>query len=131
MRHHAEARGLALTLDSAGTGGWHAGEAPDPRSIQTCRKYGVDIADQRARQIVAEDFRRFDLILALDGANLMQLQHMVPPDLEDKIRLFGDYAGIGGVADPYYGDLDGFEECWTEIDRAAIAFLDALQSGQV
>ena len=131
VRHHAQARGVALTVDSAGTGGWHSGDAPDPRSIQICNKYGVDIAQQRARQIGLEDFRRFDLILALDGANLLHLQHIAPSEEAHKIRLFGEYADIGGVPDPYYGDLNGFEDCWRQIDRAAQAFLDAVQSGKV
>ena len=131
VRHKTAERGIDLTVDSAGTGGWHSGEAPDPRSVQVCRKYGVDIASLRARQIIGEDFRRFDLILALDGSNLLHLQQIVPEDAADKLRLFGEFAGIGGVADPYYGNLNGFDDCWKQIDRPADGLLDALQSGRV
>lgn len=131
VRKAAAARGIALTVDSAGTGGWHSGDRPDQRAIQICQQHGVDISGQRARQIEAADFARFDLILALDGANLIHLQQLAPPEAAHKIRLFGDFAGIGGVADPYYGDMTGFADCWNQIDRAADALLDAMQAGQV
>ena len=131
VRQKAATRGMALTVDSAGTGGWHSGEAPDPRSVHVARQYGVNTAALRARQIGLDDFRRFDLILALDGSNLMHLQQIVPAEAADKLRLFGDFAGIGGVADPYYGNLSGFDDCWKQIERAADGLLDALESGQV
>lgn len=131
MRHKAAQRGMELTIDSAGTGGWHSGEAPDPRSMEVCHRYGVDISGLRARQIAPEDFRRFDLILALDGSNLLHLQQIAPDETAEKLRLFGDYAGIGGVADPYYGNLNGFDDCWKQIERAADGLLNAMQSGQV
>jgi protein-tyrosine phosphatase len=131
VRRKAAARGMTLTIDSAGTGGWHSGDAPDPRAIKVCGQYGVDITSFRARQIVAQDFRRFDLILALDGSNLMHLHQIAPPDETEKIRLFGEYAGVGGVVDPYYGSLNGFDDCWKQIERAADGLLDAMQSGRV
>lgn len=131
VRHVAAARGLDLMVDSAGTGGWYAGEAPDPRSIDVCRKQGVDITQLRARQITVQDFHRFDLVLAMDGANLLQLQNLAPSEFANKIHLFGAFAGVGGVADPYYGGLDGFVDCWQQIERATHALLDTIESGQV
>ena len=131
MRRGAAARGMDVSVDSAGTGGWHSGEAPDPRSIAVCRQFGVDISDQRARQIQAADFCDFDLILALDGSNLMHLQQLVPAEAATKLRPFGEFSGVGGVADPYYGGQEGFVDCWRQIERAADGLLDAMQSGQV
>lgn len=131
VRHAAAARGMAVSVDSAGTGGWHSGEAPDLRSIQICRQHGIDITMQRARQIESADFDDFDLILALDGANLMHLQQIAPPDATAKIRLFGEFAGVGSVADPYYGGAEGFVDCWQQIVRGADGLLDALQKGEV
>ena len=131
VRRKAAERGMAISVDSAGTGGWHSGDAPDPRAVQVARHYGVDIAALRARQIRVEDFRQFDLILALDGSNLMHLQRLAPAEEVGKLRLFGDFAGIGGVPDPYYGSLSGFDDCWKQIERAADGLLDALVAGQV
>ena len=63
-----------LAIDSAGTGGWHAGEEPDRRSIAVAAKHGVDISGQRARKVLAQDFTRFDLILGMDRANVRDLK---------------------------------------------------------
>lgn len=131
VRHAAAARGIALEVDSAGTGGWHVGEAPDPRAIAICQSNGVAIGDLRARQIAAEDFTRFDAIFALDGANLIQLQQMAPPEAATNIWLFGEFSDIGSVADPYYGDANSFDDCWRQIDRAAQALVEAIGNGEV
>ncbi len=69
-----EAPDLALELDSAGTHSYHLGHPPDPRSADAALKRGVDLSHLRARKVVAEDFTRFDLVLAMDRANLADLQ---------------------------------------------------------
>ncbi|WP_052675456.1 low molecular weight protein-tyrosine-phosphatase [Agrobacterium arsenijevicii] len=108
----AESEGLSrqLTVDSAGTGGWHTGTAPDHRSIAIARKHGIDISRQRARQISQADFETFDLIFAMDSSNLAKLLQKAPENQMHKIHLFLDYASgrHESVPDPYFGGEDGF-----------------------
>jgi protein-tyrosine phosphatase len=122
FRAEAERLGLDVTVDSAGTGGWHAGEPPDRRAIAAAMRQGVDISGLRARQVKPEDFRRFSHILALDHDNLRNLRAMRPADGSAKIGLLLDHAsGFEGkaVADPYYGDDAGFDVTWDEVAAAA------------
>jgi len=114
--------GLDVEVDSAGTGGWHAGGAPDPRAQAEARRHGIDISGYRARQVVPEDFRRFTHILALDADNLADLRAIAPADATASIGLLLDHAeGRTGdsVIDPYYGNRDGFEQTWHDVSAAA------------
>lgn len=128
MRAAVAGAGLAdrVTIDSAGTGGWHAGELPDPRTRAAAARRGVAL-DHRGRQFRRDDFQRFDLILAMDAANLRALRAMAPDDAaREKVRLLRSYdpaAPEGAeVPDPYYGDGDGFERV-LDICEAACAGL--------
>ena len=76
--------GKDLLIDSAGTGGWHAGEQPDRRSIAVAARHGVDISGQRARKVLPEDFLRFDLILGMDKANVRDLKGLASPAARDR-----------------------------------------------
>lgn len=114
-RHHA---GEMLVIDSAGTGAWHQGEGPDPRSVAVAARHGIDISSQRARQVVAADFARFDVILAMDGSNLSDLRRMAPARATAKVRLFLD-APPRDVPDPYYGGADGFEAVFAMVEQGA------------
>ncbi|WP_296069825.1 low molecular weight protein-tyrosine-phosphatase [uncultured Agrobacterium sp.] len=103
------------TIDSAGTGGWHAGDPPDPRSIAIARQHETDISRQRARQVNQTDFQTFDLILAMDRTNLANLLQTSAPEHRHKIHLFMEYAtGCSqDVPDPYYGAENGFLRVYT------------------
>jgi len=134
FRHEARAMGLEVVADSAGTGGWHAGEPPDPRAIAAARRQGVDISGQRARQVKAEDFRRFDLVLALDHDNLRNLRALMPKGAAARLDLLLDYApGLEGqaVADPYYGDDAGFDLTWQQVSLAARDLARRLRHGEI
>ena len=128
FRTVARRRGLAdLTIDSAGTGSWHVGNPPDPRAIDAARRRNVDIGDQRARQIVDQDFAEFDLILAMNGENLNAMRAMSDPVHHGKVRLFLDFARdlpIREVGDPYYGDEQGFEDALDLIEIGSSALAD-------
>lgn len=107
-----ELAGLNAECDSAGTHGYHEGEAPDPRAQQAALQRGYDLSRQRARKVVPEDFSRFDLILAMDKGHQQLLLRACPEALRAKIRLFMTYApesGTDEVPDPYYGGEAGFE----------------------
>lgn len=99
-------------LDSAGTGSWHVGNPPDPRGQQVAADHGLDISNQRCRQIQMEDFSRFRLILAMDRVNVRNIRNLLSSDELPEIALFMEHAGLGPVEvpDPYYGGDSGFEE---------------------
>jgi len=129
FRAEAERVGLDTEVDSAGTGGWHRGEPPDRRAIAAARRNGVDISNLRARQVQAEDFERFDLIVALDRENLADLEAIRPEGSRAALSLLLDHVrGREGeaVADPYYGDDSHFDITWRDVTEAARALADTL-----
>ena len=126
LRQRAEAAGLDIRVDSAGTGAWHIGEPPDRRAQVTALRHGMDISRYRGRQVDPADFRRFTHIFALDRDNLTDLRRLVPDDATAELGLLLDLVeGSGGqsVADPYYGADTGFEQTWSEVDAAAQALV--------
>ncbi|HTY92652.1 MAG TPA: low molecular weight protein-tyrosine-phosphatase [Steroidobacteraceae bacterium] len=126
-----EAPDLSVTVDSAGTANYHPGAAPDRRSQLVARRRAYDLSGLRARQVRAEDFERFDLILAMDQNNLRDLLAIAPAGAHGKIRLFLDYAPeqpLREVPDPYYGGPSGFEDVLALIEAAARGLLRRLQS---
>jgi protein-tyrosine phosphatase len=127
----AEARrlGLAVEADSAGTGGWHAGEPPDRRAIAAAGRNGIDIAHLRARKVTRADFERFDHIVALDVENLADLEAIRPAGCRAKLSLLLDHApGRAGqaVADPYYGGDSHFDLAWRDVTEGAHGLARAL-----
>ncbi len=127
LRAQLEAAGLIhVAVDSAGTHGYHVGEAPDSRSIRAAKKRGVALESLRARKVALQDFYAFDLMLACDEGHLDILTRARPKDAKAEVALFLDYAGVGGeVPDPYYGDNAGFEEV-LDLCEAGAAGLIAL-----
>lgn len=133
MRHQVGAAGLAdrIVIDSAGTGDWHVGEPPDSRAQAAARTRGYDLSALRARQVSAADFERFDLLLAMDEANLAELRRRCPPAHRDKVRLLMEFAPGAAeteVADPYLGGEQGFEQVLDQVERACAGLLDTLRS---
>ncbi len=117
-----------VEIDSAGTGDWHVGRAPDRRAQAVARAHGVDISGLAARQLHLEDFARFDLILAADHENLADLHAMAPRTSRAKLALMLDMVPgrVGeAVADPYYGNADGFARCWADVSAVAAALVAA------
>lgn len=113
-------RDLHWGVDSAGTGSWHIGNLPDPRSISTARKYGIDITGQRARQFTRHDFEAFDLIFAMDLQNYEDILRLAPnAQSRGKVRLILEAAHgqRQEVPDPYYDDR-GFEQVYRMLDDA-------------
>lgn len=124
--------GIDALLDSAGTGDWHVGHAPDRRAQAEARRRGSDISGLRARQLRSEDFYRFDQILAADDANLREARALAPADATARLQLMLDLvAGRAGesVADPYYGDDEGFAATWDDVSAVAAALVAEASSG--
>jgi len=132
MRAEAERMGLDIEIDSAGTGDWHIGYPPDPRAAAVAARNGIDISDLRARQVSAEDFRRFDQIIALDEKNLRDLCRLRPADSEAELSLLLDHVdGREGeaVADPYYGEDADFDATWKDVTDGARALARRIAAG--
>lgn len=121
MKKKIKEHDLAWEVDSAGTGSWHAGEKADERSIAVAAKYNIDINDQRARQLKAEDIQKYDLIFAMDSSNYRNIQSLTTSELEkEKVDLIMNLVQPGynqNVPDPYYNS-DGFEEVYRMLDQA-------------
>ncbi len=134
FRHHVSQAGLqhAFEIDSAGTGGWHVGETPDPRSVAVARAHGVDISGQRARQFERGDLERFDEVLGMDLSNLRNMQALGRGDEPAQVGLLlAEVEGGSGaeVPDPYYGGHDGFGHVYRLVDEACAALLTRLTTG--
>jgi protein-tyrosine phosphatase len=131
FRRVAEEEGLLdrFEIDSAGLGDWHIGQAPDHRAQKAARSRGVDISAQSARQVVDEDFERFDLLLVMDRSNYAELKARAPHDARAKIRPFLDFAphvGTKDVPDPFFGGTEGFDHALDLIEAASRGLLASL-----
>lgn len=115
--------GPQVWVDSAGIEGWHAGEVPDLRSQAHAAARGYALAGQRARQVRAEDFERFDLILAMDRGHLQALRWRCPEEYQGKLALLLDDAD---VPDPYYGGPEGFERVLDVLEAACAPLAERL-----
>lgn len=116
-------------IDSCGTGGWHVGEPPHRESRAVARRNGVSLEGQTARQLDREDFKRFDLIVAMDRQNRRDIERLMPKGSSCRVvclREFDPEIVELDVPDPYYGGPDGFEEVYRIVERSCEALLDSL-----
>lgn len=119
---------------SAGTHGYHVGEAPDPRTQRAASARGYDLSGIRARKVVPHDLQYFDLILAMDKQSLETLQLICPPERLQHLGLFMDYARNHTeveVPDPYYGLGSGFDLVLDMTEDAAAGLLEAIKERKV
>jgi protein-tyrosine phosphatase len=135
FRHIVEQQGLSdrITTDSAGTGGWHTGEAPDRRSIAVAARYGLDLSKLKARQINKRDFQSFDLILGMDSSNITNIRRVAPEGGRDRVHLFSALT-LGeswDVPDPYYGDASDFERVYHMISEGCMSLAERLKSSDM
>jgi len=128
VRAQAERMGVAhaFEFDSAGTHGYHIGNAPDARASEAAARRGYDLSRLKARQVNDYDFVRFDRILAMDRENLALLRQCCPDEHGGKLGLFLEYAegiDVDEVPDPYYGGPEGFERVLDMVENAATGLL--------
>ena len=124
LRHLAKEAGIGLHVESAGTGDWHVGQPPDARAQHHARRRGYDLSAQRARQVHALDFERFDLVVAMDRGHLRILQRQCPPEHRGKLRLLVEGRD---VPDPYYGGVEGFEHVLDMLEEGCRALLSEVR----
>lgn len=119
-------------IDSAGTGGWHAGEQPDKRSILTAKNKGIDISHQRARKFQTSDFDNFDFIYVMDNQNYSDIIGLAKNESQkEKVQLILDEIFPServDVPDPYYGGQDGFESVFEMLNQACDSIALKLKS---
>lgn len=119
-----------IEVDSAGTGGWHAGEPPDRRAQAEGKRRGVNLAHLKARQVRKSDFEAFNFVIAMDRQNMRELNALCPPDYRERVRLFLDFAPHREereVPDPYYGGQDGFVYVYDLVEEASRGLLAHIQ----
>ncbi len=120
---YIEKNGLDILVDSCGTSDWHTGEAPCHNSIKVGSLHSIDISSLEARQIVKDDFEKFDMIIALDDSNVSNILNLgCPPHKLTKLGLYG-YKNQD-VPDPYFFDgFEGFEKVYTMIEECTIELI--------
>lgn len=122
-----------IGVDSAGTHGYHSGEAPDPRTVKAAARRGYDLSALRARKIEVRDFQEFDLVLALDRGHLELLRRQCPEVYWPRLRLLMEFARAPAatgdeVPDPYYGGPKGFELVLDLCEDAVPGVIDFLRN---
>ena len=136
MRHLVAEAGLEETVrvQSAGTAAWHAGEGPDPRASEAALRRGIELAGT-ARQLEPDDFERYDLIVAMDAANLRDAQRLAPnEEARTGVRLLREFdpaacaAGELDVPDPYYGGPRGFDDVLDMVEAACRGLLEEVRA---
>jgi protein-tyrosine phosphatase len=136
MRHILREEGLddAVEIDSAGTGGWHVGAAPDARATEAAGRRSI-VLEGGARQFARRDFDDFDLILAMDSDNRREMLALAPSDeARAKVRMLREFdpdsegAADLDVPDPYYGGPDGFDEVLDMVEAATRGLLARLRA---
>jgi protein-tyrosine phosphatase len=135
MRRLVREQGLedAIEIDSAGTGDWHVGDAPDPRATEAARRRGT-VLEGAARQVTPADFQDFDLLLAMDATNLHELRQRAPDDAaRAKVRLLREFDPASAdaldldVPDPYYGGPHGFDTVLDLVEAACAGLLEEIR----
>ncbi len=128
LKHKLLLRGLDWHVDSAGTGGWHAGDKPDTRSIAKAREFGIDITSQRARQIKKADFDAFDHILTMDATNFLDVLHLADNEKQrQKVAMIMNFPRPDSnteVPDPYYDNR--FQLVFDMLEEACDAVIEKL-----
>jgi protein-tyrosine phosphatase len=124
--------GIAAKVDSAGTGDWHIGSAPHPDSQKVAKLNGINISDQRARQLQPTDFEHYDLIVFMDRENKKDGKKIAGTYWQEgKARLLLDsipHTNLQDVPDPYFGGWDGFPIVYQLIDEACEALVEELSA---
>jgi protein-tyrosine phosphatase len=116
--------------DSAGTGNYHIGEQPDPRTLEKLEEHGIDF-EHAARQLQSVDGSNFDHIMVMDRSNLHAASEIIPDQYHHKIQLMRDFDPLyrgAEVPDPYFGGMGGFQKVYEMLDRTMDEFIQHLEN---
>ena len=131
LRDKVEKLNLNVSIDSAGTAGYHIGEKPDSRMRATALSFGISLEDLRARQFVASDFDKFDIIYAMDSSNYNNICSLASNESDkQKVQLILNELEPGknlAVPDPYYGGQQGFIDVFNLLDKATDKIIEKLK----
>jgi protein-tyrosine phosphatase len=134
MRYRAAEAGLAIETDSAGTANYHVGEAPDHRAVRYMKSRGIDISNLRGRQFHRQDFDYFDRIYVMDASNFQNVMKLAETDEHrSKVKMILDEAYPGEqrpVPDPWFGDMNDFEQVFEMLDSAVKSFVTQHKGSQ-
>ena len=134
LRLRLEEAGLGnrVRVDSAATGTSHIGHPPDERAIACAARNGVDISNQRARRLVAEDFDEFDVVLCADRTILHDARIRKPRTAHAQVELMLEWSGAGkkDVPDPYYGSQRDFDQAWKLVEKVAAGVVERVRQGR-
>ena len=136
LRSMLESAGLGhrVIVDSAGTGGWHEGQAADPRTLRSLKNHGYDGSQHRAREFQPEWFSHRDLVVVADEGHLHALRRWAPDaHASAKVRLLREFdqnavgSGTLEVDDPYFGNAEDFDRCLRVVERACRGIVEHLR----
>ncbi|MDD7909438.1 low molecular weight phosphotyrosine protein phosphatase [Pseudovibrio exalbescens] len=127
--HHVTTHGVQdhYEIGSAGTGGWHVGNPPDPRSIAIAAQHGVDIGMQRAQQVHPKHFTNYNYLIGMDASNVERLHHLAPAGALAQIRMLLDEQRKD-VPDPYYEGPEGFALVYRMVNEGTLALFKQLEA---
>ena len=120
---------LIASIDSCGTGAYHAGDSPDSRTMSVLKENGITGYRHKARKVTLDDFKKFDYVLGMDADNVIDLRDLIrrgktsgklTGEEVEKVRLYGSFGGKSAdkeVVDPYYGGRNGFEVAYEQMTR--------------
>lgn len=137
LRSMFQSAGLddGVVVDSAGTGGWHEGDAADPRTVRSLNDHGYDGTHHRAREFRPDWFSARDLIVAADQGHVRDLRRWAPDaHTSAKVRLLREFdptavdSGTLEVDDPYFGDAEDFDRCLSVVERACRGIVEHLRA---
>lgn len=130
MKQKALQRGLYWNIDSAGTNGYHTGEAPHHLSRKVAMKNGLDISSQCARNFIAEDIDRYDMIYVMADDVMRDVKKISGSKFDpEKVKYFLEDLSSRkdkNVPDPWYGEEDGYDEVFVIINEGAEAIINSL-----
>ena len=134
FRHKVEQAELQgqISIDSAGTHAYHVGNPPDARAQDAALKRDVDLSEQRARRVNADDFSDFEYVIAMDESNKDDLLSICPEGFENRVHLFLDFSEWEQteVPDPYYGQGRGFEIVLNLVEDASDGLLNHIRENR-
>ena len=115
-------------VESCGTADYHVGEEPDKRTINVARKHNVPM-NHLAQQLKPYHFQQFNYLVVMDESNKSNTLEVAPTSAGYELFMMRECDSIdkgSAVIDPWFGDLEGFEECYQTLDRSCDGFLHFL-----